>query len=310
MLDLLNLPPALRGDVQVFTRPSPGTTTNTQWMTWQRPRTASMLYIFCLGSGGGGGGGRTDPTSGGGGGSGGSASHVALLVPAVLLPDRLYIQVAVGGVGRAPGDISLGNGQPSYVCIYPNTVVSNVLAVSCTPSSTEASGGASSLSTDGGAAGSGGSGPLNTVPMPRAGLGIWERSVGQIGQVGGASTTNGLPSSLPTTTPFLAQGGASGAGWTTGDRVGGACTAIANSYLSQQRPATPAAGANGHGSSGPQLWKPFFSFGGLGGSSNDSGAGAHGGHGGYGAGGGGGGGGTTGGNGGNGGDGLVIIVAW
>ena len=57
MLDALHLPGMTRGNVQVFTRVS--TVTNTQWLTWQKPRGVSMLQAIVIGGGGGGGGGFT-----------------------------------------------------------------------------------------------------------------------------------------------------------------------------------------------------------------------------------------------------------
>ena len=121
------------------------------------------------------------------------------------------------------------------------------------------------------------------------------------GAVGGAIA-------LPVT-GICNMAGSGGAGTTSADFAGGLYTPVAGAFLSEARPATPAAGSN-NGSAGPQLWKPFFSFGGGGGSSSNAGVGGNGGNGACGCGGGGGGGGTTGGRGGNGGAGIVMIISW
>ena len=57
MLDLGHLPNWQKCDIQKFTTVS--TVTNTQWLTWLKPRGTSMVHIICIGGGGGGGGGFT-----------------------------------------------------------------------------------------------------------------------------------------------------------------------------------------------------------------------------------------------------------
>jgi hypothetical protein len=144
--------------------------------------------------------------------------------------------------------------------------------------------------------------------MPLAHYGQFLGIAGTAGVAGGAvAGATGTAQTIPTATPFW--GATSGAGTTSADFAGGAFTAQADSFFSERRPATPAAGSF-DGSSGLTLWKPFYSFGGGGGSSSNTGAGGAGGNGGYGSGGGGGGGGTTGGRGGDGGSGLVMIFSW
>lgn len=305
MLDLPHLPWSERGDVQVFQ--GWGTVTGTQWQTWQRPRGASMCQILCIGGGGGGGGGHTAAAGSarGGGGGGGSSGTTRVTVPCFLLPERLYIQVGTGGAG---GAASTGGGISifSLVSIAPDVQVMNILAVSGAANPGAGTGGSAGAAGVGGAAGT----AAVIGSMPLAGLGHYDVIAGQAGVNGGSPAgAVGQPIAIPVTSA-LCQGGSGGAGTTSADFAGGLFTALAGSYLSEQRPATPAAGTAGHGSGGPQLWKPFFSFGGGGGSSANAARGANGGHGAYGAGGGGGGGGTIGGTGGDGGPGLVMIFAW
>jgi len=308
MLDVFGRPGKYVADVQMFTRPC--TVTNLQWETYRVPRGASMLNIFCVGSGGGGGGGFTGAsnTTRGGGGGGGSAAASRLILPCALLPDRLYIQVAAGGQGTDSGGGTAGSGVLSYVAIFPNTTATNVVCISGAAGPT---GGATGTGAAGGGAGNAGSVAVIT-DMVFGGMGQFFALQGQAGAAGGTPTGAVGTSTTIAATGILTQGGAGGAGINTPAQVsfaGGGCTAVANTYVSEQRPATPAAGSN-PGSGGYAIWKPFFSFAGCGGSSADGGVGGAGGNGGPGSGGCGGGGGTTGGRGGDGGSGLVVIMAW
>lgn len=306
MLDLLHLPKDTgNSDVQYFTTPS--TVTNLQWNTYLKPRGKTMLSILCIGGGGGGGGGFTGVAASarGGGGSGGSSSITRVIIPFYFLPDVLYIQVGSGGQGVGSGGGTAGSGILSYVTVAPNTTATNCIAIS---GAAGAVGGSTGTAAAVGAAGTAGTiGVIGSCPF--AGLGNFQFIAGQNGVAGGAvAGAVGTAQTIPTTS-VLTTGGSGGAGTTSADFAGGLFTAIAFSYLSEQRPATPAAGSF-DGSGGSTLWKPFFSFGGTGGSSSNAGIGGNGGNGGYGAGGGGGGAGTTGGRGGDGGNGIVIMTAW
>jgi hypothetical protein len=306
VLDLGNLPSKFGGnDVQIFTQPC--TVTNTQWLTYRRPRGITMLHIICIGGGGGGGGGFTAAAAAarGGGGSGGGSACTRVTIPAFLLPEVLYVQVGAGGGGVGSGGGTATSGVLSYVSVWPNTTANNVVAIS---GAAAAVGGGTGTGAAVGAAGT--AGTIAVIgSMPLAGLGHFDLIAGQIGVAGGAvAGANGTAQVLPTTS-ILCGGGSGGAGTTSADFAGGAFTATANTLVSEQRPATPAAGSN-PGSGGPAIWAPFFMFGGGGGSSSNTAAGGAGGNGAYGAGGGGGGGGTTGGRGGDGGNGIVIITGW
>lgn len=305
MLDVSFLPSANgAADVQIFNTPA---SANTQWQTWREPRGKTMCSILCIGGGAGGGGGFTGvaATARGGGGSGGSSSVTRVTLPLSQLPSRLYVQVGAGGQGVGSGGGVAGSGLLSYVAIHPDITASNVIAIS---GAVAAVGGGTGTLTAAGAAGAAGT-IAAIASMPLAGLGLFEMIAGQIGVAGGAQTgAVGGAQSIPVTS-VVTQGGSGGAGVTAADFAGGLFTAIAGSWLSEQRPATPAAGSN-NGSGGPQIWTPFFSFGGGGGSASNAGIGGAGGNGAYGSGGGGGGGGTTGGRGGNGGSGIIIITSW
>lgn len=294
-------------DVQIFNLPS--TVTNLQWHSYLKPVWASMLHITCIGGGGGGGGGFTDIAGNarGGGGGGGSSAITRVTIPAIYLPDRLYIQVGAGGAGVGSGGGTAGSGVLSYVAVYPNT---NTAAVNVIAGS-GAAGAVGGVTGTGAAAGTGGAaGTVATTGAMSLGLnGHTDFIVGTIGSAGGVVTgAIGVASAIPTAAA-MTMGGAGGAGVTGADFAGGIITAVANSLVSDRAPQGAAAGSF-NGSGGYLSMAPFFSYCGLGGSASNAGVGGAGGPGGPGSGGGGGGGGTTGGRGGDGGNGIVIITAW
>jgi hypothetical protein len=310
--DTFGLPGELEINIQRFIAPS----LNGECQTWRRPRGVSMGYILCIGGGGGGGGGDGDSAGFGreGGGGGGSSGQTRVFVSLDLLPSVLYVQVGAGGPGGigavngAGGGNGVG-GNLSYVSLSNDiTAAQNILAVSAATGP-----GGGQCQTNGGVAGGVAAASAAIGSMPLAGLGVFNFIGGQAGTAGGASNVAGTAETIPSTS-CLCTGGAGGGGVTATDRSGGGFTAVGNTWLSEQRPATPTPGAVG-GSGGPQLWKPFFSFGGCGGSSSATVVGGAGGNGAYGGGGGGGGGGINIGVaatnvGGDGGNGIVVIISW
>ena len=153
MLDFSHIPTSTKADVQVFAG-STGFTSN-GWRVWTRPRGASMLHILCIGSGGDGGNGAVGAAStaagGGGGGSGGQAS---LVVPAILLPDTLYVTVMATPT------------LTSYVSLHPSVVANNPVI--------GAAGGGTGGNASGATAGTAGA-AAGALPMsvhPLAGLGF------------------------------------------------------------------------------------------------------------------------------------------
>lgn len=296
-------------DVQEFIRPS--TVTNTQWLTWRRPRGAKMLHIFCVGGGGGGGGGFTGAAAAarGGGGGGGGSGQSSLLIPAHLLPDVLYVQVGAGGQGVGSGGGTAGSGVLSVVSIDPraqvalNTVIRSGNAAGL--------GGGTGTGAAAGAAGTAGT-ILTLANAPLMQMGTYSLIAGQAGTAGGAQTgAAGAAQTLPVT-GVQVMGGVGGGGVTAADQAGGSITAVTNTLISQARPINAAAGSN-NGSGAFNLrgiGGLFFAYPGMGGGASNAGVGGLGGNGIHGSGGGGGGGGTTGGRGGDGGSGIVIITAW
>lgn len=216
----------------------------------------------------------------------------------------------MSAANRGPGATSTQVGSLTALNIVQRDVDGNVVSASGTQYT---EGNTDSSITGTAALAEGAGGAAGTIPvigsMPLAGLGQFALIAGQVGVAGGVQTGAVGANTTIATTSCLTQGGAGGAGVTAADFAGGGVTAINNSFMGTQIPASAVAGSN-PGSSGQTVWKPFFNFAGMGGASSNAGVGGGGGTGAFGSGGGGGGGGTTGGLGGSGGSGLVVIVSW
>jgi hypothetical protein len=130
MLDLSNL--IIQESTQVFYA------NGTNWQVWNKPKNANFVYIYVLGSGAGGGRGATGNATTRSGGTGGGSGAICIgLFQANFLPDRLYLQVGVGGAGAPASSLTNTagiNGSPgalSYVSITPDSSIPmNLLMVS------------------------------------------------------------------------------------------------------------------------------------------------------------------------------------
>jgi hypothetical protein len=311
-LDLYALPSPTFGEVQTFTGLSLDLTrasvANTQWRVWQKPRGATMVQILAIGGGGGGGCGYPGgaSTQRGGGAGGGSGAQSMVVIPASLLPDRLYIQTGLGGSGGVISVRAPDNGGITYVAVVPDTTADNLVCYAA-----YGFGGTNGAPGSGsGAAGAGGT-VADITLMPIAAAGVYSFLAGQTGGNGGDGLGTSGGSITPPTTGLRAMGGAGGAGCYTQSPgvAGGGFTVPANTYLADQAPVTAGVGINGVTSLA--TFAPLTLWGGGGGGSGYNAAGGKGGNGAFGAGGGGGGAGTnpTGG-GGSGGGGIVIISTW
>jgi len=302
MIDYNHLP-NIDQNISIFT-----TAGSTAWQTWQKPRGCKFVYIFVLGSGGGGQGGGSGAslTARAGGGGGGSSGVNKGMFLSNTLPDTLYINVGVGGLGAAAG-LNGGNGAFSYVSVEPNTTAVNVVLVSNSTTVPLGSSGA------GGAGGATGGAVVNANQILNY-CGISQFSAGQAGSNGGLN--NGAVVT-PVTMTNIVTGGAGGGGVSTlNAAASGANVNLGNELRSV---IGGAAGGTNNGQDGycgiepnkTNILRDAFVFtGGAGGGANGTGIGGNGGNGAYGCGGGGGGAGTTGGRGGNGGNGLVIIISY
>jgi len=294
MIDLFNIPNSQQ-DVQIFY--TNGTTN--AWQTWQKPRKCNYIYIICIGSGTGGAGGLSNwgnnSGSPGSGGFGGAVTRV--LYNSNLIPDILFVQVGVGGIGGSPrifpaSTSTAGNGNRSFVSILPNTTPTSLVCVS------------------GNAAGSHSGGTAETVATTSSATFL---SLGNFISTPGILSSTQLLQQPTNTLPLTSQitsGGAAGA-IPSGGTLNFSGGSISSTSLSPLILGGSSDGGNG--GNGYTSWKPFFSTGGAGGGSSISGVGGNGGNGGIGSGGGNGGTtafGSSGGIGGKGGDGLVIIISF
>lgn len=269
-------------------------TTGGAWTTWEKPNGVSMIFILLLSGGGGGGGGTSGATAtdrrGAGGGGGSPISR--LLIPAALLPDRLYLQIGAGGLGGAIGTNGT-SGEISTISILPSAVNTFALMTCAAPGPGFSVG---ALNGSGNSAVS--------VATRYTNLGIFN---GILGISGGNGSLAGVGSPMSSDTPFLGGGGGGGANIANAEFAGGGLTTIGN----LPNFSGGAAGNPGqNGTDGLFLTKPLFASGGAGGGGSAAGTAGNGGNGSYGSGGGGGGGGITAGIGGRGGDGIAIIVGW
>lgn len=261
------------------------------WQTWNKPRNAKMIEIFCLGGGAGGSiavigaGGRN------GGNGGGASGIVRGIIPAFLLPDNLYILVGKGGAGSTQNNTNGGVGGISYIGLQPSTSEQTLICKSSTSTPNNSAVGAT----------------ISTVSLSAFGnLGLFTALAG----VGGSSGTSGAGASQAALGTSLVTGGAAGGGKGVGTFFSGGNITSASAILTTQVNGGVTDAQNGADGYGTLI--PFCGTGGAGGAGKqgDSGIGGIGGNGFYGCGGGGAGGTTsvTGLRGGNGGDGLVIIT--
>jgi hypothetical protein len=294
MLDVLNLPKPQNGYIDYFS--GAAATAATSWRTWEKPRGISMIDITCIGAGGGGRSGwsaTTGTAAVSGGGGGGSGGFTRLLIPAVFLPDVLYIQVGRGGAGgllTTTNSASAGvNGTGSYVSIAPSF---DPIYLACFANG--GSGAAVGSVTNG----PGGIGALvaTQTSAPMSGLGIFSALAGQTGGIGYGGGDLAYP-----TTSLLLSGGAGGGSATSSPSGGTGFNVTAPTQTSFSLIPTITGGAFNSGlpgSPGMSISQPLMSIGGAGGSGAISGTsffnaeGGNGGAGGLGSGGGGGGGGT------------------
>lgn len=285
------------------------------WQVWSKPEGRTMAYIVCIGGGGAGGAGVTNATTNvirSGGGGGGSSAITIAQVPFYSIPDTLYIQVALGGIGgtATAGDGNAGgNGGLSYVSCYPTTDMFNCLVVNGSVAALGGTGGkTNSGPSAGGTAGFALTSSSTTNPRYLS-LCNWVSYTG----VNGAS--GGVPS--PGSTSICSNGilnsgpGGGGINASNSPQVGGLANS-ADLLTSFFKTLTGGTIGGGSGRDGYSQLKPFIFLSGSGGGSSTGGP--NGGNGGFsqiGCGGGGGGASTTlAGNGGNGGNGLVMIISY
>ena len=318
MLDFGHLPKPQNGTVDYF--PGFSTSNGGEWEVWNKPKNCMFIRILCIGGGSGGASGFPSATTNArGGGGGGAASQLTYVtIPAIFIPDRLYVSSGVGGTGGA-SSTSVSNagasGIRSYVSIAPST--SAIYLLTSIPNSL-LGGGAASASASGAGGNAGGTPAVSSVLQ--AFQGHFFGLGGDAGLAGGTFTgAVGGARSYPTTGLLLSggAGGGGGAGFAGGNITQPASqSAVYTLFQTLTGGVAGDAGSTigGNGTPGVELYQPLLATGGSGGGSSFDGTarGGDGGDGGFGCGGGGGGAGGTdgGGAGGNGGPGLVVIHTW
>jgi len=307
MIDLSHLSNKKDAYTQIFNPMGLASATLGNWQIWNKPLGITMVNMLCIGSGasGAGGTGRASLAASiaAGGGGGGCSGFTKLLIPAILLPDQLFISVGPGPLGGATSAAGL-IGINSYISAQQGIITAASLYLSANTNNPAAP----AIASTTGAAGAAGTIALITG-MQLAYAGNWQAFVsiaGGAGSVGAAAAA-----AVVAMTSSMLCGGTGGGGAASGsnvDRAGGAITAAG---LVPGLAGGLAAG--GAGTVGFQKINGFCGSGGTGGGSNAAaGVGGLGGVGAIGCGGGGGGSGLVGsaGAGGNGGSGIVIISCW
>jgi len=170
------------------------------WQTWNKPRNAKLIQIFCLGSGAAGGTATTSAAGIAGAGGGGSGGIVRGIIPAFLLPDTLYILVAKGG-SQAAG-ATTNNGAISYVSLNGTTTEATLICKSST--------GAAGVGQIGGSVLTAAS-IASTTLSAFGNLGLFTAIAGVAGGTGGANT-GGVGTSQAALGTNLTTGGAGGGG--------------------------------------------------------------------------------------------------
>lgn len=241
--------------------------------------------MLCIGAGAGGGSSGASNTGWGGGGSGAISR---LTIPALFIPDRLYVQVGTSGAQNSAGAESFISSQEMSTAVGDLFLVSGAAAAPAVSSTT--GGAAETIAT--------------SALCKLSTFGIATFIAGVAGANGGnAPSIAGSNAAVLSNIPLSGGGGGGGGGSNSGGNITGA--GIYPTILG-------GSGTGNAGNSGFTIYKPFVSSGGSGGSGGSiiSGSGANGGaggNGGIGCGGGGGGGGNVSGSGGIGGNGFVGI---
>ena len=283
------------------------------WKVWTKPRGINWVYMIGVGAGASGVGGTFTGASAASAGAagGGSGAQSVLLIPAIFVPNELFILTGLGGRQGTAITSALTSvaGTGTYVSIEPVTTSTSNTNLFF-------------LVANGAASTTGGTATAMSGNFPLAGRGWSQNFAGQNGGAAGA-TQNGAGGSvtLPTT-GLMVTGGAGSGGKDVSAAPGGAGGAITGVGFLGTLPthaggAAAASGTNGGNGINGRMVTPYMFYGGSGGGSGafaatgNGSTGSSGGNGAPGCGGGASGPGyTTTGRAGDGGDGFVYIISW
>jgi hypothetical protein len=262
MLDFSNILNNPNIDVQTFIGRATALSVP-EWQTWRKPRGAKFIYMIGVGSGSSGGCGLNSATTSGGGAGGTSGAQTVVMIPAMFVPDVLYVQTGAGGQQPAvlvSGAVNVA-GVTSYVCISPYTTVA--AAGTILFANGGQTGTAAATSTNGGTSTTTAS-QTNLASMPLAGRGFYQSLGGQLGSAGGAPAGVGVAQTYPTT-GLMVQGGQGGVGYsnvTSGSNSNSTGAGFGDNFPSVVGALT--SDPTGDGSGGTMI-KPFQYTGGTGG---------------------------------------------
>ncbi|MEK9735836.1 MAG: hypothetical protein VW239_00770 [Candidatus Nanopelagicales bacterium] len=278
------------------------------WRPWYKPPGCVMVSFYVIGGGGAGGGARGNTAGAGkGGGSGGGSGGLSrVTIPAVLLPDVLWVHVPAPAAGGAGGDTADGTagdpGLTSIVSVQPDAATQYLV---CQARGGRGGGGGTTTISTGGAGGV----VATTAECPISLLGTSLFLAGVAGATGASGASNGSGGDVSQSTGSQIYAGGGGGSSTTSTSRGGSEAALTNTPFVLLHPTNQ---NNTPGGDGARFGAYPKWYGASGGGANNTTTGQNGGNGSvHGAGGGGGGGGVTiGGRGGDGGPGGVVIHAW
>jgi hypothetical protein len=254
------------------------TSLNSGYQTWRKPRGVKNVYILTVGGGSSGAVGPNNAAATTGGSGGGSGGQSCVWIPALFVPDVLYIQCGSGG--RHPttlysGGLQVGGG-PSYVLLEPSTTFTPNLTL---------------LYANGGVGGAVTGGAIALIGnAPLAARGFYTFFGGQAGTAGGvAGGGNGTNLTFPVT-GRITMGGSGGGGSGASPGAGGALSVPLGQpyndfFLFTYPGGTAASGATpaGAGYSGSVMRNYIMNYGGMGGGGANNTSGGNAGAGGNGA---------------------------
>lgn len=185
------------------------------YQTWIKPPGISFVHIIAIGAAGGGSGAYIYQagTAARGGSGGGSGAMTSAFLPAYLVPDILYISVAVGGNGGAASTSTSANVGSNgigatYVAFHPVDTVGYALCIANTGNAgTVPAGGSGAI---GGTAGAN----VSSTSLPTSQIGLRNYISGQAGGQGLANSTTDI------TAIYRITGGGAGGGNSAGGAVG------------------------------------------------------------------------------------------
>src|SRR5271156_4981110 len=242
----------------------PAASTLLNYKSWTRPKNHTMVEIYCLGAGAGGGGGLTGAaaSSRGGGGGGGSGAIARIMIPAICLPQTLFIKPGDGGAGGAASAIGIVGGL-SAVLDSPSATLGTAANTIVQSGAAAAAGGVAGQAGGSAAGGVAGTIATNLLSVYTS-LGLWTAIAGQAGGAAGALGAAGVAVAYGASGITVTGGG--GGGSTNTSNTNGAGGAVTGAGLIPTIVGGLAAG--GQGNPGYNLNIPFVGTGGSGGGAN------------------------------------------